>query len=119
MPKPFCPPGSEDDILKRLSLHFPDTPETLLIGRGDDCAMLRPGGPLCVSNDLFLEDVHFRRSYFTPEDVGYKALAVNISDLAACGARPQARNRAMPRVRRHFGQIFVLFTAAQCDMMIK
>ena len=90
MPKPFCPPGSEDDILKRLSLHFPDTPETLLIGRGDDCAMLRPGGPLCVSNDLFLEDVHFRRSYFTPEDVGYKALAVNISDLAACGARPQA-----------------------------
>lgn len=95
MPKPFCPPGSEDDILKRLSLHFPDTPETLLIDRGDDCAMLRPGGPLCVSNDLFLEDVHFRRSYFTPEDVGYKALAVNISDLAACGARPQAFTLAL------------------------
>ena len=83
-------PLSEDDILRRLSRHFPDTPETLLIGRGDDCAMLRPGGPLCVSSDLFLEDVHFRRAYFLPGDVGYKALAVNISDLAACGARPQA-----------------------------
>jgi thiamine-monophosphate kinase len=34
--------------------------------------------------------VHFRRSYFTPEEVGHKALAVNISDLAACGAEPLA-----------------------------
>lgn len=83
-------PLSEDGILQQLSRHFPATHDSLLIGRGDDCAMLRPGGPFCVSSDLFLEDVHFRRSYFTPEDIGYKALAVNISDLAACGARPRA-----------------------------
>lgn len=43
-----------------------------------------------MSSDLFLEDVHFRRRYFTAEDIGHKALAVNISDLAACGARPLA-----------------------------
>ncbi len=95
MPTPFTSPHSEDDILKRLSRHFPEASDALLIGRGDDCAMLRPGGPLCVSTDLFLEDVHFRRSYFTPEDIGYKALAVNVSDLAACGARPRAFTLAL------------------------
>lgn len=60
----------------------------MLLGRGDDCAVLGVSGPLCVSTDLFMEDVHFRRSYFTPEDIGWKALAVNLSDLAADGARP-------------------------------
>lgn len=95
MPTPSRFPLSEDGILKRLSRHFPGAHDALLIGRGDDCAMLRPGGPLCVSSDLFLEDVHFRRSYFTPEDIGYKALAVNISDLAACGARPRAFTLAL------------------------
>jgi thiamine-monophosphate kinase len=38
--------------------------------------------------DLFIEDVHFRRRYFSHEDAGWKALAVNLSDLAACGAKP-------------------------------
>ena len=56
--------------------------------RDSDCAVLGVSGPLCVSTDLFMEDVHFRRSYFTPEDIGWKALAVNLSDLAADGARP-------------------------------
>ena len=53
-----------------------------------DC-LLKAGAPLSVSTDLFLEDVHFRRSYFTPEEIGHKALACNISDLAACGTRPK------------------------------
>ena len=81
---------SEDGILACLGRHFPQTGPSLLLGRGDDCAVLRGGKPLAVSSDLFLEDVHFRRSYFTPEETGYKALAVNVSDLAACGARPAA-----------------------------
>lgn len=83
-------PLSEDGILACLSRHFPQTHPSLLLGRGDDCAVLKAGRPLCVSSDLFLEDVHFRRRYFTAEDIGHKALAVNISDLAACGARPLA-----------------------------
>jgi thiamine-monophosphate kinase len=41
-----------------------------------------------VTTDLFLEDVHFRRTYFSPADVGHKALAVNLSDVAAMGCRP-------------------------------
>lgn len=83
--------GSEDQILDLISRHFPESEICdghVLLGRGDDCAVLDISGPLCVSTDLFLEDVHFRRSYCTPEDVGWKALAVNLSDLAACGARP-------------------------------
>ena len=79
---------SEDSILACLGRHFPQTGPSLLLGRGDDCAVLRGMRPLAVSSDLFLEDIHFRRAYFTPEETGYKALAVNVSDLAACGARP-------------------------------
>ncbi|MBO4300647.1 MAG: thiamine-phosphate kinase [Desulfovibrio sp.] len=80
---------SEDGILVMLNRHFPATHASLLLGRGDDCAVVDGKGPLAVSSDIFLEDVHFRRRYFMPEEVGYKALAVNISDLAACGARPK------------------------------
>lgn len=79
---------SEDAILACLSRHFPLRHPSLLLGRGDDCAVLKAEQPLAVSTDLFLEDTHFRSAYFTPGDIGYKALAINISDLAGCGARP-------------------------------
>lgn len=81
-------PRSEDEILRCLDRHFPREHPSLVLGRGDDCALLRSGRPLCLSNDLFLEDTHFRRSYFTAREAGAKALAVNISDIAACGGRP-------------------------------
>ena len=82
---------SEDRILSCLSGHFPQAHPSVMLGRGDDCALFKEDDrPLAVSSDLFLEDVHFRTSYFSPEDIGYKALAVNISDLAACGAKPFA-----------------------------
>ncbi|MDO5484354.1 MAG: thiamine-phosphate kinase [Desulfovibrionaceae bacterium] len=91
-PSPYATarPLSEDSILACLGRHFPQTHPALILGRGDDCAVLRASRPLCMSSDLFLEDIHFRRSYFSPADTGYKALAVNISDLAACGAKPLA-----------------------------
>ncbi len=81
---------SEDQILALIERHFPRAHPQLLKSRGDDCALLAPQGPLCVSSDLFLEDVHFRRSYFLAAEVGHKALAVNLSDLAACGGKPLA-----------------------------
>jgi thiamine-monophosphate kinase len=84
------PPASEDAILACVDKYFAASHPSLLLARGDDCAVLRPSGPLCLSTDLFLEDVHFRRAYFTPREIGHKALAVNASDLAACGARPLA-----------------------------
>ncbi|MFZ5441246.1 MAG: thiamine-phosphate kinase [Myxococcota bacterium] len=57
-------------------------------GPGDDCAVLRRQGPSCVTTDALVEGVHFTRATFSPEDIGHKALAVNLSDLAAMGARP-------------------------------
>jgi thiamine-monophosphate kinase len=60
------------------------------VGIGDDCAVLRPrpGWDLCVTTDALVEGVHFTREHFSLADVGHKALAVNLSDLAAMGARP-------------------------------
>lgn len=83
-------PASEDEVLACLARHFPARHPALLLGRGDDCALFKNAGPLCVSSDIFLENTHFRRSYFLPEEIGHKALAVNLSDLAGCGARPLA-----------------------------
>jgi len=58
---------------------------------GDDCAALAPspGMRLVVTVDAVVEGVHFDLRRFKPEDAGHKALAVNLSDLAAAGARPR------------------------------
>ena len=90
---------SEDSILEIINRHFPSEHPRLLLGRGDDCCVLATGEALAISTDLFMEDVHFRRSYFMPDDIGWKALAVNVSDLAAGGAHPAgfSLGLALPR----------------------
>jgi len=82
--------NSEERFLEFIDEFFPREHDFLGLGRGDDCAVLKGGKDYCVSSDLFLEDVHFRRDYFSAADIGYKALAVNISDIAAMGAKPVA-----------------------------
>ena len=71
------------------------------LGVGDDCALLapRPGMQLAISSDMLVEGRHFFADV-DPEALGHKALAVNLSDLAACGARPLAFTLALalPRV---------------------
>ena len=71
------------------------------LGVGDDCALLAPapGMQLAVSSDMLVEGRHFFADV-DPEALGHKALAVNLSDLAACGARPMAFTLALalPRV---------------------
>ncbi|HDQ40074.1 MAG TPA: thiamine-phosphate kinase [Desulfonatronum sp.] len=79
---------SEDAFLALIDRFFPVEHNGLLLGRGDDCAVLDCPSSICMSTDLFLENVHFRRSYFRPGDIGHKTLAVNISDIAAMGAVP-------------------------------
>jgi thiamine-monophosphate kinase len=62
----------------------------VVLGPGDDAALLRPtpGTHLCVTTDALRDGVHFG-SFFRPREIGHKALAVNLSDLAAMGARPR------------------------------
>ena len=81
--------GCEDDVLALIDRYFPRD-DGMLVGRGDDCAVFSCPQKMCVTSDLFLEDVHFRRRYFSSFDIGYKALAVNLSDIAAMGAKPLA-----------------------------
>lgn len=60
-----------------------------LVGIGDDAAVtvLTPGKRLVTTTDMLVESIHFLRGSIPPFDLGYKALAVNLSDLAAMGAR--------------------------------
>lgn len=54
---------------------------------GDDCAFIKELG-IVVTQDSLIEDVHFKRSWCTPYQLGYKAVTVNISDVLASGAKP-------------------------------
>lgn len=78
----------EFDLIAR---HFARPVRRALLGVGDDCALLAPspGMELAVSSDLLVEGRHFL-STVAPQALGHKALAVNLSDLAACGATPLA-----------------------------
>ena len=66
------------------------------LGIGDDCALLAPAADmqLAVSCDMLVEGRHFL-STVDPSKLGHKALAVNLSDLAACGAKPLAFTLAL------------------------
>lgn len=92
----------EFDLINR---YFRRPVQHAALGIGDDCALLRltPGQQLAVSTDLLVEGRHFL-STVDPARLGHKALAVNLSDLAACGARPLAftLSLSMPRADEAF-----------------
>jgi thiamine-monophosphate kinase len=82
-------PG-EFELIERLVKGLRMTRRTIL-GPGDDCAILAPSKrPQLFTIDSMLEDVHFRLAWGTPEKVGAKSLAVNLSDIAAMGGTPTA-----------------------------
>jgi thiamine-monophosphate kinase len=91
----------EFDLIARYFQRNTPQGEAVVKGIGDDCALLAPsaGMQLAVSSDMLVEGRHFL-STVSPEALGHKALAVNLSDLAACGAKPVAFTLAlsMPRV---------------------
>lgn len=66
-------------------------PEAALVGPGDDAAVVAaPDGRVVVTTDVLVEGVHFRRDWSTPVDVGRKAAAASLADVAAMGATPTA-----------------------------
>jgi thiamine-monophosphate kinase len=85
--------NGEWQLLDRIRQKFPVPPGAgMVLGIGDDCAIYRPRGAaedLLFTTDLLLEDVHFRRATHRPEDVGWKALARGLSDIAAMGGEPR------------------------------
>ncbi len=79
-------PGAEFDAVRAMLAVW----GTQARGIGDDGALLDvpPGTRLVVSTDTSVEDVHFRRAWLTPEEIGYRATMAALSDLAAMGAAP-------------------------------
>lgn len=95
------------------------------LGVGDDCALLQPaaGMQLAVSSDMLIEGRHFL-STVDPERMGHKSLAVNLSDLSACGARPLAFTLALalPHPEESFlagfsRGLLALADAHQCELV--
>lgn len=80
---------SEFELIARHFTRAPQAGGPVLLGVGDDCALLSPpaGEALAISTDMLVEGRHFFAGT-DPEALGHKALAVNLSDLAAMGARP-------------------------------
>jgi thiamine-monophosphate kinase len=88
----------EFDLIAR---YFTRPARRAVLGVGDDCALWQPqnGMQLAISTDMLVEGRHFL-STVSPQRLGHKALAVNLSDLAACGAKPLAftLSLALPRI---------------------
>ncbi len=85
----------EFDLIKQFFVRAQGQ-DGVVMGIGDDCAVLAPtaGMQWLVSTDMLVEGRHFL-STVAPERLGHKALAVNLSDLAACGATPRAFTLAL------------------------
>jgi thiamine-monophosphate kinase len=81
----------EFGLIKAIS-QIAEKGEGVVMGVGDDAAVLRPspGMVLLVTADLLLEGVHFTLAFSDPYWLGRKAVSVNLSDIAACGGRPKA-----------------------------
>lgn len=82
----------ERAIVDRIRARVPPPPAWVLIGIGDDAAVVEPerNSADVVTTDALIEGVHFDRRFFPAGAIGHKALAANLSDLAAMGAAPRA-----------------------------
>jgi thiamine-monophosphate kinase len=93
MPDPSPASLSEFDLIRRF---FTRPVRKAVLGVGDDCALIdaRPGHQLAISTDMLVSGRHFFADV-APRALGHKALAVNLSDLAAMGAEPRAFTLAL------------------------
>ena len=82
---------TERELIARVRAHLPPAPPWLLVGIGDDAAVVEPerNRVEVLTVDAIVEGVHFDRAFVPAEAIGHRALAVNLSDLAAMGAAPR------------------------------
>ncbi|MGD0339216.1 MAG: thiamine-phosphate kinase [Bacteroidota bacterium] len=80
----------EFGFIRRVSPAFTQNLPKNIVGIGDDCAVIPwgSGTSLLVTTDMLVEGIHFLRDKISPRDLGYKTLAVNLSDIAAMGGSP-------------------------------
>lgn len=88
----------EFDLIARLAPLLDGAGDGVVVGHGDDAAVLAVGERgVVVTVDALVEDVHFRRDLSTFADIGWKAVAVSVSDVAAMGAKPASAVVALCR----------------------
>jgi thiamine-monophosphate kinase len=77
--------GPEFDLIRAVAAQARLAHPLVRVGPGDDCAI---AGELAISTDASVENVHFRRAWLSPEEIGWRAAAAALSDLAAVAAEP-------------------------------
>jgi len=81
---------NESELIAALRKDFSEKTSDLILGIGDDAAVIRVGGrQLIVTKDLLVENYHFLTSLYPPYYLGRKSLSVNLSDIAAMGGKPK------------------------------
>lgn len=88
---PDKPELTERGLIAEIRARVPAAPSWLTVGIGDDAAVAEPprGALEILTTDSLVESIHFDRRLSTPSDIGWKALAVNLSDVAAMGGTPR------------------------------
>ena len=74
---------NEFELIDRLIQHLPRPRKKPPFGPGDDAAVVSTGASTLLTTDTLVDGVHFRRDWSTPAEVGFRALEVNLSDIAA------------------------------------
>jgi thiamine-monophosphate kinase len=82
---------TERELVARIERHLSPRPPWMLVGIGDDAAVIAPerNRVEVLTVDAIVEGIHFDRTFVPPAAIGHRALAVNLSDLAAMGAAPR------------------------------
>lgn len=110
----------EFGLIDRITAGLPQT-AGVMVGPGDDAALVAvPDGRVVVTTDLLIEGRHFRRDWSSAHDVGRKAAAQNLSDIAAMGARTTALTIGLgvpPDTPVAWVEELVAGFAAECDVV--
>jgi thiamine-monophosphate kinase len=95
---------TEDELVAAINALVPTPTKGVTLGIGDDAALWQPSrsNRSAISSDILVEGVHFTREMMSLEDIGWRAMAANLSDLAAMGARPVLATMSLgvPKVLR-------------------